>query len=238
MVELKKKIYAVIATIILIVCLVFSIADFFSTGGLYGGDVISDHSGTYIFAPYIFNKPTVTISMGYTPSAGTIVLYCTYTITDSNQKTIDSSIMLHFPFSSEYIISKTLTNLANDNYTFTIHAHYANGTVHVPLNETFTVDTNFIEPKLTLISPQNQTYNTNKIDIIYHVNYKVKMSYYNLDGKDLNNNDNWKYFNGNITLNGLSEGLHKLIIFVRTEADIHTNGIGYQVIYFKIDNGL
>ena len=54
-------------------------------------------------------------------------------------------------------------------------------TIHTPLNSTFTVDTTFIEPKLTMISPQNQTYNTNKVDIIYHVNSKVIWSYYAID---------------------------------------------------------
>lgn len=232
---MRKKIYAAIAVIILIVCLVFSIVDFYSAGGLYGGDEISDHSGTYIFAPYIFNKPTVTISMGYTPPKGTIVLYCTCTITDSNHKTIDNSIMLHFPFSSEYIISKTLTNLANDNYTFTIHAHYANGIVHVPLNSTFTVDTNFIEPKLTLLSPQNQTYNTDKVDVIYHVNSKVIWSYYAIDSiSNSITNENWVPFKGNITLSGLSEGSHILAISVLTEASLHSDKNAGLTVWFII----
>jgi hypothetical protein len=237
LVSLKKKIYAVIAAIILMICLVFHVADFFSPGGLYGGDSFTDYSGYYQFGSYIFNKPTVTLSMGYTPRAGTVVLYCTYKITDSNHKTMDNSIMLHPPFSSEYIIYKTLTNLANDNYTFTIYAQYSNGTVHVPFNETFRVDTNFKEPKLTLLSPQNQTYNTNKIDIIYNVNSDVRLSYYNLDGKEDKIYD-WKHFNGNITLYDLSEGPHKLMLFISTEADLHRSSIGYQIIYFKIDSGL
>ena len=176
------------------------------------------------FEPYIYNESTVDISLGYTPPKGTIVLYCTYTITDSVHKTVDSSIMLHFPFSSEYIISKTLTNLANDNYTFIINAYCANGAIRTPVNSTFTVDTTFIEPKLTLWSPQNQTtYNTNEVDIIYHVNSKVIWSYYALDSISYSHNEKWIPFNGNITLSGLSEGSHKLAISIKTEASLHSD---------------
>ena len=141
--------------------------------------------------------------------------------------------MLHFPFSSEYIISKTLTNLPNDNYTFVINELYSNGTIHTPLNSTFTVDTTFIEPKLAIISPQTQTYNISKVDIIYHVNSKVVWSYYNLDSQDWRT---WTPFSGNITLDGLSEGLHQIAISVKTEANEHTeNPFETQTISFNIN---
>ena len=231
----RKKIYvvtAVIAVIFLIFCLGLSVIDFHSSGGLYGEDVISGRSGTYIFAPYIFNKPTVTISMGYTPAAGTIVLYCTYTITDSSHKTIDSSIMLHSPFSSEYMLSKTLTNMPNGNYTLTINARLSNGNIRTPLNSTITVDTSFIEPELILISPQNQTYNSKSVDLIYHINSKVNWAYYNLDEHDAYQ---WHPFNGNITLNGLSDGMHKLSIAVKTEANDHSSSSDeVKTAYFRI----
>ncbi len=220
---MRKKIYAIIVavvTIILIVGLALSIIDFYPSGGLYGEDVISDHSGTYIFAPHIVNKPTFTLSMGYTPSAGTIVLYCTYTITDSNHKIIDSSIMLHSPLASEYVLSKTYTNIPNDNYTLMINARLADGKIRTPVNSTITVDTSFIEPELIMISPQNQTYNTNAVDLIYHINSKVVWAYYSLDDQDSNH---WQPFNGNITINGLSEGMHELSIAVKTEANQYSN---------------
>ena len=235
---MKKKTYAIIALIILAICLVSSIADFsLISGGLYEeGNTISDYTNNIGFAPYIYNEPRVDISLGYTPPKSTIVLYCTYTITDSNHETVDSSIMLHFPFFSEYIISKTLTNLANDNYTFIINAYYANGIIHTPLNETFTVDTTFIEPKLIIISPQNLTYNTNKVDIIYHVNSKVIWSYYAIDSISFSPTGNWIPFKGNITLDGLSEGSHEVAISVKTEANEHSDQpIETHIIYFIIN---
>jgi hypothetical protein len=228
-----RKPIAIIA-VVLVICLCFIVAlfgfivDFSSDGGMHGGGVISNCPS---FAPHIYNKSTVDISMGYTPPAKTAVLYCTYAIMDSAQKIIDSSLMLHSPFSSDYVISKVLTNLANGNYTYTIYVHYTNGTIYIPLNDTFTVDTNFIEPKLTIISPQNQTYSSNQVDISYNVNSKVLWSYYKLDSLD------WMPFSGNITLSGLSSGFHSLGIAVKTEANEHSNYSGeYQAVYFDVNS--
>lgn len=223
-----------LAVTIALVCLVFSIVDLYPMGGgLYDGDTFSagiDYLHSY---PYIYNNQTFDISFGYTPAKGTMLLYCSYAIIDSSHKTIDSSILMHYPFFSEYLFSKRLTNLANGNYTITLYAQYINGTMHLPLNETFTVDTTYIEPKLTLISPQNQTYTKNTVDIIYNVNSKVIWSYYNLDNQ---NRVDWTPFSGNTTINGLSEGLHTLAICIRTVANEHSYNISEtQTIYFRIN---
>ena len=88
--------------------------------------------------------------------------------------------------------------------TITINACFANGTVHTSLNSKFTVDTTFIEPKITIISLQNQTtYNTNDIKVFYNVNSRLIWSYYALDGDSAAGND-WQQFAGNMTLKGLS----------------------------------
>ncbi len=172
---------------------------------------------TFIVRPFqTTNASTVHISMGYIPARG-VVLYCTYTITDTSHKVIASSVMLHFPFSSEYIIDETLKNLANGNYTFMITPHYANGSIHTLENQTFTVDTSFKYPVLAVISPLNQTYHTNQINLTYYTNSKVIYSYYNLNG------GNWLWFHGNTTLNGLSNGSYALGVFVVTEANQHIN---------------
>jgi hypothetical protein len=95
------------------------------------GDVISHGGGTIWLHNSPFqttNRTTVNISIGYTPARG-VVLYCTYTITDSNHGIVDSSLMVHSPFSSEYTIDKTLKNLANGTYTFVITTHYVNGSI-------------------------------------------------------------------------------------------------------------
>ncbi len=234
-VALKKRTYAIIAVIIIVVvvCLVASIVNF-SSGELGPGHGGSSFNwiGNLGFAPYIYNTAKVDISMGYTPPAQTIVLYCFYTVKDSNLKTIDSSIMLHFPFASQYVILKTLTNLPNDNYTMTINTIYADGTVHTPLNSTFTVDTTFQPPKLALISPQNQNYNTTDIDVTFNVDSNLIWAYYRLDSSG---QDDWTRCYGNMTLHGLSEGTHTLTISVKTEANQHTRNANLvQTVCFNI----
>ena len=228
-----SKPYAIIA-VVLVICLCCFVVLFgfivdFSNGGTgpaRGGDVISLHNLPF----QTTNKTTVELSIGFTPAKG-VILYCTYTITDSNHKVVDGSLMLHLPFSSEYIIDKTLTNLANGNYTFIITIHYANGSIHTPENQTFTVDTTFKYPILTVISPQNQTYNTNQVVVIYNTNSKVLMSYYKLDNQD------WTFFKGNITLSNLSIGSHTLVLSVVTEANRHiANANEEQTIYFIVNS--
>lgn len=107
------------------------------------GDIITNSPR---FAPYIYNQPTVNVSFGFTPLAFNKVEKCTYTITDTKQKVIDSTVMEQSPlftdfFSAKYVTNKTLTNLPNGNYTFELAISYINGTVRLPLNETIIVDT-------------------------------------------------------------------------------------------------
>jgi hypothetical protein len=228
----RKELIVIIALTIFII-FVHSIVNYSSGEFPYtdGQTFISyDNNQRLWTAPCVYSTPTVNILMGYAPPANTLVLYCTYTITDSHQKTIYSALMLHYPFSSEYLISKTLTNLANGNYTFTIYSHLANGALEVPMNETFIIDTAFVEPKLTIISPQNQkTYDTNSVEITFNANSKMKWAYYSFDSGD------YIRIMGNTTLNGLSNGSHILSVHVQTENSYRSiNPITEQTVCFNI----
>jgi hypothetical protein len=73
-------------------------------------------------------------------------------------------------------------------------------------------------PILNIISPKNQsTYNTSQVPITYAVNSRVTYSYYALDTDGASDTSGWMPFSGNTTITGLSEGSHKLIIFLQTE---------------------
>jgi hypothetical protein len=89
-----------------------------------------------------------------------------------------------------------------------------------------------------VISPKNQaTYNTNQVPITYSVDSKVIWSYYALDTVGEPEISDWKSFNGNKTLSGLSAGPHKIVISVKTEANIYSAfPIFEQTISFKADN--
>jgi len=91
-------------------------------------------------------------------------------------------------------------------------------------------------PILNIISPQEQaTYNTNEIRIIYTLNLKVVWSYYALDTAGEPETSDWKSFTGNITLSGLTEGSHKLVISVKAET-AYVPAFTEKTITFKIDS--
>ncbi len=89
----------------------------------------------------------------------------------------------------------------------------------------------------TVVLPENQvTYNANQVPIIYSVDSKVIWSYYALDTVGEPESSERKSFNGNITLTGLSQGSHKLVISVKTEANTPSIPIFEQTILFKADS--
>jgi hypothetical protein len=86
---------------------------------------------------------------------------------------------------------------------------------------------------LSFISPQNQTtFNSGNVTIFFTVNSNVAYSYYTLD-KIGDSTSGWKRFEGNLTLTGLSEGQHKVTVFVSTE----NTSPGYieQTVVFNVD---
>lgn len=230
-----KKDYA-FAAVLLVICLCVSLfyVSFilnFSTGsspgpGPGGGDLFE----CYNVPEGITNQTAVDISLGYVPARG-ILLFSTYTVTNSNHRIIAHSTLLHFPLTTEYFIDKDLTSLPNGNYTFKITDFYANGVVRTAFNEAFTVNTAFKYPVLTVTSPKSQTYNSTQVNVTYHINSKVVYSYYKLDDAD------WTWFHGNITLSGLSNGPHELAVSVVTVANQQLSQADEeQTIYFNINS--
>jgi hypothetical protein len=91
-------------------------------------------------------------------------------------------------------------------------------------------------PVLTIISPQDQaTYNTAEVQIIYTLNLKVAWSYYALDPVGEPETSDWKPFTGNITLSGLTEGSHKLVISVKAET-AYVPAFTEKSINFKVNS--
>ncbi len=92
-------------------------------------------------------------------------------------------------------------------------------------------------PVLTIVSPVDQAaYNPGQVPVIYSINSNVSYSYYALDIADDMGTSGWKRFTGNITLTGLSEGPHKLVIFVSTENT--SPGFAEKTVYFKVDSSI
>lgn len=88
-------------------------------------------------------------------------------------------------------------------------------------------------PMLTIISPQNLATYSDKVPITYSIEPKISWSYYALDTKGEPTSKEWIYFIGNITLSGLSQGTHKLVISVKPEGH-YTYPLSEKTVTFNI----
>lgn len=146
----------------------------------------------------------------------------------------DNSTLTNFKKSNEmhfspgkgfaYLTELTLVNLANGNHTLRAYSLDAEGRA-MSTAVTFTVDTTFRYPTISIISPLNQSYSTNEIPLTYTIDATVQWSYYTLDYFDD------KTFSGNITLTGLPDGPQKIKVSALTEWDYYV----HQTTYFNID---
>jgi hypothetical protein len=81
------------------------------------------------------------------------------------------------------------------------------------LNEVYTpMGYGTVPPEVTVISPQNKTYNTNDISLTFAVNKPTSMLEYSLDGLQE------VAILGNTTLNGLSNGAHNITVYATDAA--------------------
>jgi hypothetical protein len=88
-----------------------------------------------------------------------------------------------------------------------------------------------------ILSPQDQaTYSSNEVPVTYNINSNVSYAYFALDKPD-STTDGWGRFEGNITLTGLSEGSHKLTIFIKPEDTSLSAGYAEKTVYFTVDTG-
>jgi hypothetical protein len=109
----------------------------------------------------------------------------------------------------------SMDNLADDKHTLIVYAHYANGK-QMSRSREFTVDTHYkpYTPELVILSPQNQTYTTTEVPLIWACNEQKIMADYTLDL--LSHIPLYAYFTlseheappGNTTLTDLSNGTH------------------------------
>jgi len=127
-------------------------------------------------------------------------------------------------------------NLANGNHTLTVYAYFTDKTVSPIIDIIITVDTAFIPPKPSIISPLNQTtYNTKEVPLTYAIDSKIFHSYYSLD--TANYAIGRIEFTGNTTLTNLSEGSHKLRLSLETEShSLRTYECFFLIVPFTVDS--
>ena len=122
-----------------------------------------------------------------------------------------------------YSAGTNLTNLSNGDHTIRAYSLDSQGR-EMAISVTFTVDTTFRTPAISIISPLNQSYSTNQILLTYCINGTAKYSYYSLDSSGD------KTFSGNITLTNLQEGSHAIKVTVLTDGNYYAQ----QTAYFNV----
>jgi hypothetical protein len=130
----------------------------------------------------------------------------------------------------------SMDNLADGNHTLIVYAHYANGK-EMSRSKEFTVDTHYkpYTPELAILSPQNQTYTTTEVPLIWACNEPKIVADYTLDL--LSHIPLYAYFTlsehesppGNTTLTDLSNGTHTLTVYIITE-----RGTASQTVHFTV----
>ena len=130
----------------------------------------------------------------------------------------------------------SMDNLADGNHTLIVYAHYANGK-EMSRSREFTVDIHYkpYTPELVILSPQNQTYTTTEVPLIWACDEQKIVADYTLDL--LSHIPLYAYFTlseheslpGNTTLTGLSNGTHTLTVYVITE-----RGTASQTVHFTV----
>lgn len=127
----------------------------------------------------------------------------------------------------EFHAASVLENLAEGNHTLKAYSQDASGK-EMSLSVEFMIDTHFKSPLLVL-SPKNITYTTTDIALTYVCSEEITMSaYYQLDaieGPPIKEGP----LSGNLTLDELSIGDHKIRVDVWT-----VKGPFSQTIYFSV----
>jgi hypothetical protein len=187
--------------------------------------------------PYAYGPPSINITYSSEPSTNSVVLKIGITMwRDPNNCTreawysLDGHEKIPIPLtfkgssgSGDYIFSEVTGETKMPLWSQ--GPHIINVTIKYDYGSFSLIDSKFsyigqpeptpTPPILNLISPKNQSiYNIGQVPITYTVNSRVTYSYYALDTAGTSG---WKPFTGNTTINGLSEGSHKLRIFLQIE---------------------
>jgi YVTN family beta-propeller protein len=104
----------------------------------------------------------------------------------------------------------TLTGLSDGSYSIVVYANDTNGNTKASEIVNFSVDT---PPTVSVLSPQNVTYNSASIPLNFTVNQPVKQISYSLDTQ------NSISIAGNTTLTDLPSGPHNLTVYATDETD-------------------
>jgi len=205
----------------------------------YGADDDGDGIGD---TPYVINEndqdnyPLMTpyganLSISYTlvvdslPSGVTFTaenISCVAPWSETYNET--TSVTLTMPESYSYEgknYTWTRWNDGNTNRTRTVNVNK-----YTVLTAIFVTESE--PPVISVLSPENKTYSVTDVPLEYTVNRYFYVTTYSLDGQE-----NVTII-GNTTLTGLSEGPHKIVVYIE---DVPGNISSSEIIYFTVATG-
>jgi hypothetical protein len=121
-----------------------------------------------------------------------------------------------------------LVDLAEGGHKLTAYSTSSAG-LKVNTTTTFTVDTNYEYPKMSVLSPQNKTYTTSDIPVIFYVNGNISEGYGHLEAYPYSAKTIQYLSVGNMTLSGLKDGIYRLTFSAITERGKTTETIAFSV---------
>lgn len=117
----------------------------------------------------------------------------------------------------------TLANLSDGTHSLNAYAKDLFGNMGSSGKVYFTIDT--FHPIISILSPENKTYDTNTIALNFTVTKTTSWTGYSLDGRAN------VTITGNTTLTGLSDGMHNLVVYaVDAAGNLGTS----EMVYFTI----
>ncbi len=117
----------------------------------------------------------------------------------------------------------TVPGLSQGTHSITVYANDSRGNMGSARSATFSVDS--VAPHITILFPENKTYDVTDIESVFIVNEPVKWIAYSLDGQEQ------VPVMGNVTLPALSEGSHSLTVYA--EDEVGNMGTS-KTVYFNI----
>jgi parallel beta-helix repeat protein len=129
-----------------------------------------------------------------------------YLVRYPNATEIDTSGVGDTPYfvkPNNYVDPATLSRQEAKDYWKQMNAQYANNTDRYPLMEPFTTT----PPKITVLSPLNQTYNETSIPLVFTVDKPVNWTGYSLDGKQN------VTVTGNCTIANVTNDVHSITVY-------------------------
>jgi hypothetical protein len=181
--------------------------------------------------PLIIEVDVLETSTSYSPLITSIV----YSLDGKENITI-SNIAKGYEFAAgvdtkgiSLIANTTLHDLAEGNHTLKAYSFDSNGQV-LSAQTTFTVNSTYRSPQVTITSPLNKTYTTNSIPLIFSVSTEFEGPQYVLDIYNVGP------IKGNTTiLSNLSEGTHVIDVHADCFDKYWKGQTAGQIVQFSVD---